>query len=283
MMNFHEYPNTYVDQVNVYVNNLERSKDFYSGMLGLHVTKENEHAITFSANGKDPLITVEQPQGVLPLIRRSAGLYHFALLLPSRKDLAAVTAHLMKEGYPLVGGADHAVSEALYLEDPDGNGIEIYRDRPSDQWKWENGTVFMPTEAMDEHLLDELDGEAWTGLPEGTIMGHLHLQVADLKATEQFYVEGLGFNLVAKYGAYADFISTGGYHHHIGLNVWNSRGIPVQEGVHVGMNYFRLVFPSEEERKEVIERLEKMDAVVEETDDRLFAKDPSGIKFELTI
>ncbi|MCQ2009143.1 MAG: VOC family protein [Sporolactobacillus sp.] len=282
-MNFHRAPNTYVDQVNLYVKNTERSKDFYSGVLGLSVLREAKNMVTFSANGSDPLITVEQPVDVLPQIRRSAGLYHFALLVPTRKDLAAVTAHLMKEEYPLVGGADHAVSEALYLEDPDGNGIEIYRDRPSEEWEWENGRVFMPTEAMDEHLLDELEGEPWSGLSKETIMGHLHLQVANLKETEQFYLDGLGFNLVAAYGPYADFISTGGYHHHIGLNVWNSRGVPVQEGTHVGLNYYRLVFPGDQVRAEVIERITKLGASIDKVGDRLFTKDPSGIKFELAV
>ncbi|MDF2479564.1 MAG: catE [Sphingobacterium sp.] len=282
-MNFHEAPNMYVDQVNLFVRNLGRSKDFYSGILGLSILQESKQVITFSANGTNPLLTIEQPEDVLPQIKQSAGLYHFAMLVPSRKDLAAVTAHLMKEDYPLVGGADHAVSEALYLEDPDGNGIEIYRDRPADKWKWENGKVFMPTEAMDEHLLDELIGEPWTGLPKGTKMGHLHLQVANLKETEKFYVEGLGFNLVAAYGPYADFISTGGYHHHLGLNVWNSRGIPVQEGPHVGLNYYRLVFPGDQERTNAIDRITKLGTAVNSDGDRVFAKDPSGIKFELAI
>ncbi|MET1249711.1 VOC family protein [Sporolactobacillus sp. STCC-11] len=282
-MNFHEVPNTYVDQIFLFVRNLQRSKDFYSGMLGLSILQQNQQAITFSANGTDPLLTVEQPVDVLPPNRRSAGLYHFAMLVPSRKDLAAVTAHLLKEDYPLVGGADHAVSEALYLEDPDGNGIEIYRDRPADEWKWENGKVLMLTEAMDEHLLDELNGEPWSGLPKETKMGHLHLQVANLKETEKFYVEGLGFNLVAAYEPYADFISTGGYHHHLGLNVWNSRGVPVQEGIHVGLNYYRLVFPDIQMRHEAIDRLLKSGVSIEQTNERMFAKDPSGIKFELGI
>ncbi|MCO7176190.1 VOC family protein [Sporolactobacillus kofuensis] len=282
-MNFHQAPNTYVDQVFLYVNNLDRSKDFYSGMLGLHVLKEEERTVTFSANGTDPLITVERPEDVLPQLRRSAGLYHFAMLVPTRKDLAAVIQHLLKEEYPLVGASDHAVSEALYLEDPDGNGIEIYRDRPSDQWKWQNGTVFMPTEAMDEHILSELNGEPWTGLPSGTKMGHLHLQVANLQETEKFYVEALGFNVVAKYGDLADFVSTGGYHHHFGLNVWNSRGIPVQEGKHVGLNYYRLLFPSDNARSEAIKRIEQFGSSAENRGTQWFTKDPSGIQFELAL
>ncbi|SFF97351.1 VOC family protein [Sporolactobacillus nakayamae] len=282
-MQFHEAPNMYVNHVYLFVRNLRRSKDFYSGILGLSILQESKQAITFSANGIDPLLTLEQPVVVLPPIRRSAGLYHFAMLVPSRKDLAAVTARLMKEGYPLVGGADHAVSEALYLEDPDGNGIEIYRDRPADEWKWENGKVLMLTEAIDEHLLDELNGEPWGGLPKETKMGHLHLQVANLKETEKFYVEGLGFNLVAAYEPYADFISTGGYHHHLGLNVWNSRGVPVQKGTHVGLNYYRLVFPDTQMRQEAIDRLLKSGVSIEQTNERMFAKDPSGIKFELGI
>ncbi|MCO7125753.1 VOC family protein [Sporolactobacillus shoreicorticis] len=282
-MNFHKAPNTYVDQVNLYVQNTERSKDFYSGVLGLRVLKETKKIVTFAANGSDPLITVEQTINVLPQNRRSSGLYHLALRVPTRKDLAAVMAHLLKEEYPLVGGADHAVSEALYLNDPDGNGVEIYCDRPSEKWKWENGRVFMPTNAMDKHLLDELNGESWTGLSKETIMGHLHLQVANLKEAEKFYLNGLGFNLAAAYEPYADFISTGGYHHHLGLNVWNSRGVPVQEGAHIGLNYYRLIFPDRQTRREAIDRLIKLGVFIEQTEGHTFAKDPSGIKLELAV
>ncbi|MCL1632591.1 VOC family protein, partial [Sporolactobacillus sp. CPB3-1] len=206
-MDFQKAPYTYVDRVDLYVKNVQRSKDFYTKMLGLSLLTEEANLITFTANGLSPLITIEQKDGALPLEKRSAGLYHFALLVPTRKDLAAIAAHLMKEGYPLVGGADHAVSEALYLEDPDGNGIEIYRDRSSDSWQWENGRVFMPTEALDEHLLDEWDRAPWKRIAVGTKMGHLHLQVADIKETEKFYLDGLGFDLVAQYGPWADFIS----------------------------------------------------------------------------
>lgn len=281
MSPFHTFPNTFVSQVYLVVSNLERSRDFYQNILGLRIMKKENHSITFSANGLDPLVTLEQPDRVLPHHSRQAGLYHFALLLPSRKDLAAVLYHLLKEEYPLQGGSDHAVSEAVYLADPDGNGIELYRDRPSKEWKWSSGRVFMPTVAMDEHILDELDGQPWNGMPEQTIMGHIHLQVTDLETAEKFYCNALGFDLVSQYDDQADFISTGGYHHHIGLNVWRSKGRPATDEVRAGMNCFILEYPSLEAREEAAGRLKRMGVSVSKEGRYVSVKDPSNIKILL--
>lgn len=282
-MSFHSAPNTYVSQVHLRVMNLERSENFYQDMLGLRVLKKEEGKITLSANGTDPLITIEQPESVQPHRSRQAGLYHVALLLPSRKDLAAILYHLLKEEYPLQGGSDHAVSEAVYLADPDGNGIELYRDRPSTEWKWENGRVYMPTVAMDEHILDELDGKVWNGMPEKTIIGHIHLQVADLKKAESFYCKGLGFNLVSQYDNQADFISTGGYHHHIGLNVWMSKGRPADGSVTAGMKEFILDYPDPTARMEAVERVKAMGASISEEGDGIRVTDPSQIEILLHV
>jgi Predicted ring-cleavage extradiol dioxygenase len=282
-MSFHNAPNTYVSEVHLRVMNLERSENFYRDMLGLRVLKKEEGKITLSANGTDPLITIEQPEGVQPHRSRQAGLYHVALLLPSRRDLAAILYHLLKEEYPLQGGSDHAVSEAVYLADPDGNGIELYRDRPSTEWKWENGRVYMPTVAMDEHILDELDGKVWDGMPEKTIIGHIHLQVADLKKAEKFYCKGLGFDLVAQYDDQADFISTCGYHHHIGLNVWMSKGRPAEEELTAGMKEFILEYPDHSARSEAIKRLKAMGSPVSEENGAFRVIDPSYIEILLHV
>lgn len=177
-------------------------------------------------------------------------MYHFALLLPSRNDLARILRHFIQIRYPLQGASDHLVSEAIYLADPDGNGIEIYSDRPSAAWNWENGEVEMATVPLDaENLLAEGDGEAWTGLPSNTLMGHIHLHVSELQKTEEFYIQGLGFNIVNRYGRQALFISTGGYHHHIGLNTWNGVGAPAPLENSVGLKRFSLVLPNKETRK----------------------------------
>lgn len=282
-MTFHDFPNTFAGEVHLFVSSLERSLDFYHQTLGLRVLRKEQNTIVFTANGIDPLVTVEQPEQIMPHKFRTAGLYHFALLLPSRTDLARVLAHLLKESYPLQGGADHAVSEAVYLADPDGNGIELYHDRPSDQWKWSNGKVFMSTEALDEHILDALDDEEWRGMPDNTIMGHIHLQVADLKASELFYCKGLGFDLVANYGDQADFISTGGYHHHIGLNTWRSKGNPAPKDESAGMKHFTLVFTNSDKRDQAVERLEGMGIEVGEENGTFIVKDPSSIMIRLKL
>ncbi|WP_332238027.1 VOC family protein [Sporolactobacillus sp. KGMB 08714] len=282
-MAFHNYPNTFASEVYLFVNNLERSLEFYQKILGLRVLKKEQRRAVFTANGTDPLVTVEQPIPVIPGNPRKAGLYHVALLLPSRADLALILAHLLKEGYPLQGGADHAVSEAVYLADPDGNGIELYHDRPAAQWKWNDGKVFMTTEALDEQILNESGGKEWEGMPEQTIIGHIHLQVADLKASERFYCQGLGFDLVANFGDQADFISTGGYHHHIGLNTWRSKGIPATESEKTGMRDFTLAFTSSEARDAAIERLKAMGAPVTEENGRVMVSDPSNIRIVLGL
>lgn len=283
MSPFHSYPNTYVSQVHLLVSDLERSKNFYRKILGLHFLKDSERTVILSANGVDPLVTLEQSDQAAGHNFRQAGLYHFALLLPSRKDLASMLAHLLKLHYPLQGGSDHAVSEAVYLADPDGNGIELYRDRPSDKWRWNNGRVFMPTEAISEDILDELEDGEWKGMPEKTIMGHIHLQVADLKASEDFYCKGLGFDLVAQYDDQADFISTGGYHHHIGLNVWRSKGSPAGDEISAGMKHFILEYPSLKARGEAVSRLKGMEVPVTEKGTIITVRDPSNIKIVLHV
>src|SRR5690606_11741669 len=155
-------------------------------------------------------LTIEQPEGAMPKQGRTTGLYHFALLLPSRKDLGKMLKHLIETGYPLQGASDHLVSEAVYLGDPDGNGIEIYADRPASAWTWHGDEVAMTTIAMDwAGVVAEAGDEPWTGLPAGTIMGHIHLHVSDLRSSEKFYTEGLGLEVVNRYGGMALFISAG--------------------------------------------------------------------------
>lgn len=282
-MSFHTAPNSYVSQVHLRVMNLERSEKFYKDLLGFRVLRKEQETIIFSADGVTPLITVEQPAKVQPHLSRQAGLYHIALLLPSRKDLANVLYHLLKEEYPLQGGSDHAVSEAVYLADPDGNGIELYRDRPASEWRWENGKVHMPTVAIDEHILDARDSGGWGGMPKDTIIGHIHLQVADLKAAEQFYCKGLGFQLVAEYGDQAGFLSTGGYHHHIGLNVWMSKGRPADDLLTAGMKDFTLEYPNPETRADAVKRIREMGYPAAEEKGGVRITDPSGIELVLHI
>lgn len=283
-MKFHKKPHIFVPTVDLKVANLERSIAFYQEIIGLNVLKQNEKSASFTADGVNPLITIEQPDHVTPRNESNTGLYHFALLVPTRKDLGIVLKHLIETRNPLQGGSDHLVSEALYLADPDMNGIEIYADRPSETWNWINDQVVMDSRRLDiEGLLAIAEGEKFTGLPKETIIGHIHLQVADLQSTEKFYCDGLGFDVVTKYGRQALFVSTGGYHHHIGFNTWHSAGGSAPLETSAGLKNYTLLFPNEEEKAKAIDRIKKLGAIVKEESGKTITMDPSGNQIQLFV
>lgn len=284
-MKFHQKPITYVGSVHLIVQDLKRSLSFYQETIGMKVLHQSEGKALLTTDGQTPLLTIEQPENVAAKERNRTGLYHFAILVPERSDLAKVLLHLLQTGYPLQGASDHLVSEAIYLADPDGHGIEIYMDRPSDSWTWEDKEIVMTTEALDgEGLLAEARGESWTGLPSGTVMGHIHLQVSDLDKAEKFYCEGLGFDLVnSKYGQSARFVSSGGYHHHIGLITWHSAGAPAPTQNTVGLKLYTLVLPTEESRQNAVQQLQQMDEWVTEENGKTLTKDPSGNHIQLLV
>ncbi|WP_163971453.1 VOC family protein [Oceanobacillus halotolerans] len=278
---FFEKPTVYVKDVSINVTDIQKSVEFYIDIIGFQPLYQESRKAVLTADGKTPLLTLEQPDHVQPKEPRTTGLFHFAILLPTRSDLSAFLKHIIQKGVQL-GASDHYVSEALYLNDPDGNGIEVYRDRPSSEWNWENGKVAMATEPLDgEGLLKESDKE-WTGLPSETVMGHIHLHVADLQITEKFYVDGLGFDIVTTYPG-ALFASTGHYHHHLGLNIWNGEGAKAPAENSVGLNYFTLQFPDEEYRKHVRNQLQKIDATDKEEDGYYLVEDPSGNCIKLSV
>ncbi|WP_028401664.1 VOC family protein [Ectobacillus panaciterrae] len=283
-MKFHHHPYTFVGQVHLLVGNLDRSLAFYQNVLGFRLLEHSERKAVLTTDGKTPLLTIEQPEDAVPKQPRTTGLYHVALLLPNRSDLAKILLHLLQTKYPLQGASDHLVSEAIYLGDPDGNGIEIYTDRPSETWTWKSGQVNMATEPLNaEDLLEEAEGKEWEGLPNDTVIGHIHLQVSDIQKTEEFYCKGLGFDLVNRYGRQALFVSSGGYHHHIGLNTWNSAGAPAPARNSVGLKWFSLVLPDEEARQKVVKQLQQIDAFIAEENGVILTKDPSGNHIQLWI
>src|SRR5690242_6744305 len=158
---------------------------------------------------------------------RSTGLFHLAVLVPSRLELARALRRVAAAGWRFTGASDHLVSEALYLHDPEGNGIEIYRDRPREEWRYEGGELQMATIPLDlEGVVGELpsDEETDAGMPSGTRIGHVHLNVSDLGPAEEYYEHRLGFDVVVRSYPGALFVSAGGYHHHIGMNTWTSAG-----------------------------------------------------------
>lgn len=271
-----------VDQVVLNVRDLELTLDFYTKVLGFKVIKHSDKKAVLSANGAAGLLILEKEEGSIPRPPRTTGLYHIAFLLPSRPDLANFVQYLIDFQYPIQGASDHSVSEALYLADPEGNGIEIYTDRDSQLWKWNKDEVHMTTEALDiRDLLEEKTEIGWKGIPVDTVIGHIHLQVSDLKKTEQFYCEGLGFDVVARYGPQALFVSKDRYHHHIGLNTWNSLNGMVPPENSTGLKWYSITLSSNEDYVKVKEQLSEIHANAQEKDKMLFVKDPSGISIRI--
>lgn len=209
--------------VELTVSALDRSVAFYQQVLGLTLLSRDGTEATLGLPER-PLVALQERPGALPVQPRSPGLYHLALLLPTRADLSRWVQHAARLGLRL-GQADHLVSEAFYLSDPDGHGIEVYRDRPSSEWRWQGGEVEMAGDPIDlDSLLTEPGADVpFTSLPVGTTLGHVHLRVADLAATEAFYAGVLGFDVVSRWPG-ALFVSVDGYHHHLGLNTWQSQG-----------------------------------------------------------
>ena len=283
-MNFHTKPTTFVSHVTIKVENLEQSLTFYKEILGFQILDQSTEKASLTTDGKTTILSLEQPTDVIPKQYRTTGLYHFAILLPKRSDLALIVQHLLQNGIRF-GSSDHLVSEALYFEDPDGNGIEIYVDRVPSEWQWNAGTVNMTVDPLNfEDLMRTAEqGEKWTKMPEGTVMGHIHLHVSELKNTETFYVKGLGLDTVCRYGNQALFLSSGGYHHHIGVNTWNGVGAPTPPQNSVGLYSFTLNYPTVEARDNAIENLKQLGYNSENINNQLITHDPSGNRIVLTV
>ncbi|MRH41467.1 glyoxalase [Aquibacillus halophilus] len=282
-MNFHREPITFVGVVNLKVQNLERSIAFYQEIIGFKVLEQTERKANLTADGKTVLLSIEQPNSIIPKQGRTTGLYHFALLLPERSDLAQIVQHFIENGVQL-GSSDHLVSEALYLSDPDGNGIEVYTDRDPSEWYWNNSEVDMSVDPLNfPDLLSTWNHQPWKGLPAGTVMGHIHLHVSELENTEEFYTKGLGFDVVKRYGAQALFISDGKYHHHIGLNTWNGVGAPTPPSNSVGLKSFDLMLPNEEKKKLIVAQLKDIGAPITEENGNTLTTDPSGNRIRLKV
>jgi catechol 2,3-dioxygenase len=206
----------------------DTQRDFYETAVGLEPLKSENGVVRLGAGGL-PLVELEPAPQAPPRPPRTTGLFHLAIVVPTRADLARALHRVLAAKWRLTGAADHLVSEALYLDDPEGNGIEIYRDRPREEWRYDDGQLQMATLPLDlEGVLSELgpgDHEAGK-MPEGTRMGHVHLQVDDLGPAREFYEGELGLDVTVESYPGALFLSSGGYHHHIGLNVWGSQGSP---------------------------------------------------------
>jgi catechol 2,3-dioxygenase len=267
-------PETHMGAVHLSVAELRRSLDYYRGAIGLEVLEEGDGEASVGAGRTELLHLVEQ-RGARPA-DGYAGLFHFAILVPERRDLARWLAHAARTRVSLTGASDHFVSEAIYLRDPDHHGIEIYWDRPRDLW--EGRVQRMGTWPLDlDDLLRELaddDEESFARQPEGTRMGHVHLRVADVDDSVTYYRDAVGFDLMAEFRHQAAFLSAGGYHHHLGANTWESRGAPPAPADTARLLHYTILVPAGA-RDEVAERADVgADG---------FARDPSGNAFVLDV
>lgn len=281
------HPDIEMGEVKLKVSKLDRSIAFYEEILGFRtLSKQGTIAELGAEEGKTLLILEEVADAVYIPPNRTSGLYHFAVLLPTRRDLGTVLRHMADKGIE-IGQADHAVSEALYISDPDNNGIEIYRDRPRDEWTYEaNGNVHMVTEPIDwRGLLAEAEGHEWRGLPSGTKIGHVHLHVSDLVSSKEFYIDQFGFDVMLNGERFmgALFVAAGGYHHHLGLNIWSGRGAPRRPENATGLAYYTIVFPEQAALDSTLDQLRAHNLDVQQQGSDWFVEDPSGNKIKLRI
>lgn len=244
--------------VRLIVSDLARSLAYYQERIGLQVQRREAGVVFLGAGGDDLLALVEQPEA-RPVQRRCTGLYHFALLTPDRAALSRVLNHLLATNTPIDGASDHGVSEALYLSDPDGHGIEIYRDRPRREWPFVKGSLAMTTDPLDVRgvLAADRAQAPWEGIDSRTVMGHVHLHVAHLDAAVHFYVDLLGLDLMQRFGGQAAFVAAGGYHHHLGLNTWAGVGAPPPPVDAARLLDFELLFSDASTLAATVARLEQ--------------------------
>jgi catechol 2,3-dioxygenase len=280
------HPDTSVGAVRLTVADLARSREFYERAIGLRATDREDGTLALGVDGESPLIELTADAGAPARPRRATGLFHLAVLLPSRGDLAIALRRLAEARVGLDGASDHLVSEALYLHDPDGNGIEIYRDRPREEWPHVDGRLEMATLPLDiDGILTELpsarSSEAF--VPARTRMGHVHLQVADLDQAEAFYAGVLGFDVTVKGYAGALFVSAGGYHHHIGVNTWNSLGAGPPPPGAIGLGSFDVVLPDAQELERVLARVSEAGIESERSNGAAVVRDPSGTAVQLRV
>lgn len=269
-------PQTRIGCVHLTVRDIARQVEYYERRIGLRV-RSRDGAVQLGAGGEALLTLRENPKATRP--RRTTGLFHFAILLPSRPWLARTLTDLIRTETPIAGASDHGVSEALYLSDPEGNGIEIYRDRPREEWPRDGDGYRMKTDPLDgPGLLAEAQGAPDGGgeLPPETRIGHIHLHVRAIDEARQFYVDVLGFQETARMGTSALFVSAGGYHHHVGLNTWNGVGAPAPRAGSQGLRRYEVLLPDEAEVERVASRLRNAGIAVERGDEGLETADPSG-------
>jgi len=283
---------TQIGHAHLQVSDLNHALKFYQELVGFKTISRNGETATLSATGQLPAhIILSARADAKPKPPHTTGLFHTAIRFPNRRELARVFRRLLEQRWPFQGFADHIVSEALYLADPDGNGVELYTDRPRDQWRRRNGEVEMATDPLDvDDLLREIENDStpWNGVHPNTDIGHVHLHVSDLQKAEAFYHGVLGFDVTQRSYPGALFISAGGYHHHIGLNIWAGKGAPSPPPEAVGLLSFSINIPDGETLDILKQRLQSAGFLVENKNDlinqpMLVTRDQDGNRVELVV
>jgi catechol 2,3-dioxygenase len=272
------HPDTSLGSVRLNAGDQRSLADFYEQTVGLGQMDRNGVAALGTEAGK-PIVELAAAPEAPPRPPGTTGLFHLAILVPTRLELARALRRVSDSGWRFTGASDHLVSEALYLRDPEGNGIEIYRDRPREEWRHVDGQIEMDTLPLDlEGLLEEVahDDSPPGAMSPGARLGHVHLNVADLPSSEAFYAGALGLDVTVRGYPGALFVSAGGYHHHVGLNTWMGEGAPPPPPGARGLERFEMVLPSPAEVDAAERRLADSGVEASRSEEGLTAVDPSG-------
>ncbi len=268
---------THIGYAHLQVRHLPTSLAFYADSVGFHELRREGDTAYLSADGETIHLKLTESPDAPAKPPRTTGLYHVAIRLPSRVDLANLFRRLVMHEVPFQGFSDHLVSEALYLPDPDNNGLELYRDRPREEWQFGNGNIRVRMDTLPlnvEALLDDADDRRWAGIAPETDIGHVHLHVSDLANAEAFYSTAAGFDVMVRGYPGALFVAAGGYHHHIGLNVWAGK-LPPPPGA-IGLIEYSVVVPDDAGFGALSERLQSAGAVQETGEGYIVANDQDG-------
>jgi len=269
-----------IGAVGLKARDLSRLTDFYANAIGLQVIDRDAKSARLGAGGVT-LLALEAAPSALPDDPRTAGLFHTAFLQPTRADLARWLVHAANTRVPLSGASDHLVSEAIYLDDPEGNGIEVYRDRLPEEWTWSGDRIKMATDRLDlDNLAADAGNIAYAGAPAGLRIGHVHLRVGDLAPTQQFYGT-IGMMPTAGRGG-ALFMSSGRYHHHVGTNIWQSAGAGMRDDERAGLSWFAIEAADGKTRDEALARLKGANVPVGNSAEGSQVRDPFGTRVRFT-
>lgn len=271
----------YIDHSHLVVRDLAMVSSWYQQIMGLTPMEKTASGETLGVAGR-PLLTLTTEGNAAVAPRNAPGLFHTAFLVPDRTELGRWLAHVAHNNVPLQGASDHLVSEAIYLGDPEGNGIEVYRDRPREEWNYiEDGMVKMATLPLDlQALYDAAPKDKWEGMADGTAIGHIHLQVSDIPQANAFFRDVLGLDLMATYPG-ASFFASGEYHHHVGANIWNSRGAPKRQGNMTGLADYTVHFNDPAKLQAAVAKLDELEIPVTRNGATVSLIDPWGIGLKL--